>query len=645
MTRKNTRRSSSSRTCLGRSRASRCAQPRSSGPGVARAARVALLTGAATLVAAGAASTARAQQSTFHLDRVEVAGSPDDGFVLSRPYTRQNTIFFAQMALGYSLNPLHTNDIVTGQSANDKATLAASSSAVVSDQFTMYANVGFEFLDRFIVGLAFPVTWIQDGQNPNYAGQSNFFGSTTGGSTFDESGPSAGDTRLDLRGVIWRSEDRKMAIGGQVSVFFPTGTYYQFGGDGSTTALVMVNAEYTTKIVVPVTFVAQTGFDFRPETRVNQPTQGDGLGIGDEWRWAVGAFVPIKHGKYRLGATIFGQTGIQSDSFIGNTAFTRQNTPIEWQVEGRMKFGPRNHWWWGLGGGTLIVEGYGAPDFRAIGMLGAYVPILDTSAASPDPKVALREKWRSQGMVDTDHDGIPDDLDACPNEPEDHKGNDPNDGCPEPPDRDGDGIPDMYDKCPDVPEDKDGIDDTDGCPEDDADQDGIPDVSDACPREPGQPSPDPKKNGCPQFIHLEGSVVRVLQQVHFATASATILPDSFPMLQEIANLLKANPQIKRMTIDGHTDDRGEADMNKRLSDARANSVMTWLVQHGVEAGRLEAHGYGEEKPIADNTTNEGRAANRRVEFKILDEDTGPPKPPPPHTKPDAEPRDEGDVDK
>jgi outer membrane protein OmpA-like peptidoglycan-associated protein len=258
--------------------------------------------------------------------------------------------------------------------------------------------------------------------------------------------------------------------------------------------------------------------------------------------------------------------------------------------------------------------------------------------------MALREKWRSQATVDTDHDGIPDDLDACPTEPEDHKGNDPNDGCPEPADRDGDGIPDQYDKCPDVPEDKDGIDDTDGCPEDDADQDGVPDVSDACPREPGQPSPDPKKNGCPQFIHLEGSVVRVLQQVHFATASSTILPDSFPMLQEIANLLKANAQIKRMTIDGHTDDRGEADMNKRLSDARANSVMRWLIQHGVAPERLEAHGYGEEKPIADNATNEGRATNRRVEFKILDEDTGPPTKPPPHTTPDNDSKDD-DVDK
>jgi OOP family OmpA-OmpF porin len=611
MTRKTTRRCSSSRTCLGRLRASR------------RAPLAALLTGATTLLGVGAASPpAQAQQQTFHLDRVEVPGSPDDSFVLFRPYTRQSTIFFGELTLGYSLNPLHTANVTS-----DQATIDASKSAVISGQFTTYANIGFEFLDRFIVGLALPVTWIQYGQQPAWQNGGHF--NNTNEATVDTSGPAAGDMRLDLRGVIWRSENRKAAVGAQLSVFFPTGTTQNFGGDGSTTALVMVNGEYTTKIILPVTFIANLGVDFRPQNSILSPTTGNGLGIGTELRWGIGAFVPLAKNKFRVGATIFGQTGLVDGNTSGNTFFTAQNTPIEWQAEGRMKFGPRNHWWAGVGAGTLILNGYGAPDFRMMATLGTYVPIFDSSAGSPDPKIALRQKWRSEGGVDTDHDGIPDDLDACPNDPEDHKGNDPNDGCPEPADRDGDGIPDQYDKCPDVPEDKDGIDDGDGCPEDDADQDGIPDVSDACPREPGSPSPDPKKNGCPQFIHLEGSVVRVLQQVHFATASATILPDSFPMLQEIANLLKANPQIKRMTIDGHTDNRGDAAMNKRLSDARAKSVMQWLVQHDVAQDRLEAHGYGLERPIADNNSNEGRAANRRVEFKIVDEDEGgPPKPKP-----------------
>jgi OmpA-OmpF porin, OOP family len=98
-----------------------------------------------------------------------------------------------------------------------------------------------------------------------------------------------------------------------------------------------------------------------------------------------------------------------------------------------------------------------------------------------------------------------------------------------------------------------------------------------------------------------------------------ILPESFPMLQEITNLLKANKDIKRMRIEGHTDNRGPADVNKKLSGARATSVMNWLVQHGIDAPRLEAQGFGMEKPIEDNATDDGRAKNRRVEFKIVNE--------------------------
>jgi outer membrane protein OmpA-like peptidoglycan-associated protein len=92
------------------------------------------------------------------------------------------------------------------------------------------------------------------------------------------------------------------------------------------------------------------------------------------------------------------------------------------------------------------------------------------------------------------------------------------------------------------------------------------------------------------------------------------------MLQEIANLLKSNQGIKKMSINGHTDNRGGADMNKKLSQGRAESVVKWLTQHGVEGTRLEAHGFGLEQPIEDNNTDAGRAANRRVEFKIVEEE-------------------------
>jgi len=564
-------------------------------------------------IAFGAASTAEAQTKTFHLDRLEIPGAPDDGIAIFRPATDQRNIVYGQMALGYSLRPLRVRNITT-----DPAVLNRTDrTSVIQDQFTIYGSAGFQFLDRATLGVTFPWSPIQTGGNPDY-GTGNVQGpGSTRTTLISPDGPSASDLRLDFRGTLYRTDDRKGAFGAQLSIFAPTGTISNLGGDNGTAAMIMFTGERTVKWI---TLVANLGVHFRPRHAINDPNNGSGLGIGNELRWAVGGFVPLKDGKYRVGGTIFGQTGIESDNIIGDTFFAKANTPVEWQVEGRMKFGPSDHWWLGAGAGSrLIVNAYGAPDFRVVALVGTYVPILDSDAVSPARR-ERNQRWRDAHLSDRDHDGIPDDIDACPDEPEDHKGNDPSDGCPMPPDRDGDGIPDQYDKCPDQAEDKDGIDDGDGCPEDDADNDGIADAVDACPKEPGQKNTDPKKNGCPSFIKVEGNVVRILQQVHFATASAVILPESFPMLQEISTLLKANKGIKRMSIEGHTDNRGSAELNKKLSGDRATSVMNWLTQHGVEASRLEAHGYGLEKPIDTNDTEQGRSANRRVEFKILEEE-------------------------
>lgn len=566
----------------------------------------------AALLTALVPKAANAQQRTPHLDRLEMPGGPDDGAVLFRPVTQARTILFGQLALGYSHKPLRTKTIT-----QDKLAINRSKTGVVDYQFTQYATLGLQLFDRYTVAASMPVTYLQNGQNPNYPGSSILGSPAT--TAVDPKGPSVGDLRLDFRGVIARSDNRKAAFGAGLSVFLPTGggSSTNFGADGEFATMPMLTGEWTFRFI---TFVGNLGVHFRPKRAINSPLVNQGLGVGNELRWAVGAFIPLKEGKYRLGATIFGQTGIENDTtVIGDTFLTGRNSPVEWNVEGRMKFGSRDQFWAGLGGGGFIARGYGAPEFRAVGLIGMYLPIVDSDAKSPERKEALRAKWREERLSDADHDGIPDDIDACVNEPEDHLGSDPNDGCPLPPDRDGDGIPDQWDKCPDKPEDKDGIEDGDGCPEDDYDMDGILDVEDACPKAPGSPSKDPKKNGCPQNITYDNGVIRILQQVHFQTGSANILPDSFPMLQEIANLLRANASIKRVSIEGHTDNRGAADLNLKLSQARSESVMKWLVDHGIDADRLEAHGYGMTKPIDSNNTEAGRLANRRVEFKILDE--------------------------
>ncbi len=560
------------------------------------------------------ASRADAQQQTFHIDRLEVPGSPDDGLVLFRPVTQEKTIVYAQLALGLAFDPLRTDNITNETSAKQ-----ASPTDILTSQVSTYVSAGFELFNRLTLGATFPVAWVQTGNQPTYPDQ--VFGGNGAITSFSTTGPAVGDTRLDARVVVWRRSDASQAFGLQLSAFIPTGTLSNFGGDGSVSWLPMATYEWTPRPNWP-TFVGNLGVDFRADNSINDPAghhgPPTGLGIGNELRWALGALLPLAGGRFRVGLTIFGQTGLNNDTITGNTIFTTQNTPLEWTAEGRMKLPIKGleRFFIGASVGTRLTDGYGGPDFRMTALAGSYWTIEDTNP--PSPEARLRASIH-ESMKDTDGDGIPDDVDACPTEPEDHKNPDPLDGCPAPSDRDGDGIPDDVDKCPDQPEDKDGIEDSDGCPEDDADHDGIPDVKDACPKEPGQPDPDPKKNGCPRFIHLEGSTVRVLQQVHFQTGSATILPDSFPMLTEIALLLKANPDIKKMMIEGHTDNRGNADMNLDLSKRRAASVRSWLIQRGVEDGRLSSEGYGLTRPVASNDTDAGRASNRRVEFKILEQ--------------------------
>lgn len=106
---------------------------------------------------------------------------------------------------------------------------------------------------------------------------------------------------------------------------------------------------------------------------------------------------------------------------------------------------------------------------------------------------------------------------------------------------------------------------------------------------------------------------RVALYIHFDTGQAEIKPASQPTIDQVAQLLESNPQLK-LSVEGHTDNIGDPAMNKTLSEQRAASVVAALVEAGVDQGRLEAVGHGQDKPIADNSTEEGRAKNRRVEL-------------------------------
>lgn len=131
---------------------------------------------------------------------------------------------------------------------------------------------------------------------------------------------------------------------------------------------------------------------------------------------------------------------------------------------------------------------------------------------------------------------------------------------------------------------------------------------------------DPVIDIASQKVRLEKDKLVITEQIFFRTGAAELAESSYPILLEVAEVLKANPRIKKVQVEGHTDDRGGALANQRLSQKRAEAVVRFLVQAGVESNRLTALGFGEAVPIADNNTEDGRARNRRVEFTIIEQD-------------------------
>ena len=219
---------------------------------------------------------------------------------------------------------------------------------------------------------------------------------------------------------------------------------------------------------------------------------------------------------------------------------------------------------------------------------------------------------------DTDADGIPDSKDSCVLEPEDKDGYLDEDGCPEL-DNDLDGVPDVADKldgrdCRNDAEDPDGYEDADGCPDPDNDKDSVVDLDDICPNEPGPPGGD--RPGCPKKPSLAivtDKEIKILQQIHFAYNKDVIRPESFRVVDAVAEILKQNPKIK-IEVQGHTDNRGNKRYNQSLSERRANAVMRALIDRGIDSSRLRSRGYGMDRPIVPNDTDANRALNRRSQF-------------------------------
>jgi OmpA-OmpF porin, OOP family len=548
---------------------------------------------------------ARAQQTTFYLDRIQISGAPDDGYTVFRPRIWDKNRFYGMVALGYTLNALR-KDTVT----NDQQALGAIDNPV-QHQLISYLIAGAQIAGRVGVSLALPIALLQSGGDAG-ALTANNVGDGFGVNTADFY-----DLRVDARVPMYHSPNDRFHFGMGAAFWIPTGNQFALAGDGQTTGYLYTAFEYD----FDKFFLAGTlGPHYRP-SRAIANTNG-ALFLGSDLRWNLGGYVPLRENKYQVGLELWGTTGISSepiDSASGRTQnkfFRGKNTDFEWLLQGRMAVDEKRQVWAMAGFGTRLAPGYGAPDFRLLASIGYWFPIKDLGGNGP------AREWRAPPDVsndsDRDHDGYPDSIDKCPDQPEDGKQPDPSDGCPVGSDRDGDGIPDERDKCPDIPEDFDGVEDEDGCPETDADNDGIPDEKDKCPTEPGLPSKDPERNGCPQRSQVgDNGDIRLLEPIQFEFNKAVIKPVSYPILDDVVELMKLRPKI-RVGVYGHTDSVGGDEYNLRLSKARAAACVRYIAEKGhITGNRLESNGFGKTQPVDTNDTPEGRAHNRRVDFKIL----------------------------
>lgn len=527
------------------------------------------------------------------------------------------------------------------------------SASILRNVGTMHAGASLVLFERVRVGLDLPIVVFQD----SGSGTASFQGVTFA----PPAEQTLGDLRIgsDVRLVgdyAQTGHAVELALG--LQMFLPTGSQADYASDGRVRFAPRVMLAGTEG---PFTYAARMGFMLnRNETSIA------GAPWGQEFNFGLAAGLRLFEGHLTIGPELLSSVLIAS-----GVTTQKKEIPVEALLGahatiGSFRFGA------GIGGG--LSHDIGSPALRWLTSLEIVMPfVLDTDKDGVTDDVdacpVVPGLAELKGCPpDRDRDTVPDAQDACPDVPgpresagcppdRDQDGvydmddacvGDPgpkeNKGCP--PDKDADGLWDKDDACPDVagpkenkgcPPDKDGDsipDDADACPDEkgvaspkkelsgcpaDMDKDGIVNESDACPKEAGVASADPGKNGCP-LASVQGSEIKILQQVQFKLDSAEIVkgPASEDVLNAVLEILKAHPEIKKVSIEGHTDNQGKKAHNKELSTKRAAAVMKWLVDKGIAKERLSSKGWGDEKPLESNSSEEGRTRNRRVEFHITE---------------------------
>ncbi len=515
------------------------------------------------------------------------------------------------------------------------------SGALVASRFTVHLVAAYGIFDWLEVGLQLPVVAFQGGDDLSAQGLAPVTSAALGAPL--------------LQGrVAFLRQDKKqpLDLGLTLGVTLPLGSALALTKDpGLGLAFVpRLGAGYS---FGPVRLGAEVGAAIRGTTVLSPTSAAIKDEIGSQFTFGlVGATTRQLH-------FIRGEVGLR-----GLVPFTRSGASAELLFGARAGFLEDEQLEVFALGGPGFGQTPGTPAWRA--MLGvAWVP----SFADKTPRTACVEgqpyRLAECPALDQDGDGIPNGKDVCPEKP----GVAAKQGCPDT-DSDGDGVMDLSDKCPKVagqsaykgclPPDEDGdrvLDPDDACPKEkglverkgcplrDADADGTEDDVDICPGEKGlaelKGCPDrdtdgdevvdrfdncPKEKGeksnqgCPkkdkQLVVITSEKLVILEKVFFATGKSRILPKSWPLLSQIARVMTEHPEIRKVRVEGHTDDKGKREQNLKLSQDRADAVKLFLTGKGVDASRLEARGFGPDQPADSNKMEKGRENNRRVEFVV-----------------------------
>jgi outer membrane protein OmpA-like peptidoglycan-associated protein len=631
------------------------------------------------------------QDTAFVVDLFEPAPGPRNYFSVEGPEIGDDMKPFVGIELSYHHKPF----VILGCDAEGNCGDERGVINVVENLMVADVLASFNFLKRFQVGLALPVIIWQHGENytvrSEIAAGGGFDERLVKNTTSPESSAygTIGDIRLHLKVRILGDEKKNgFQLAAAVIPALPMSAWTGQGDGYSGSGFLSVTAP---RVIAgyragALRLALNVGMLWREKAELFSAQTGHSLTYGFGIAYSI---VP----QVEILAEIYGQKSLVSEQFTD-----MESAPLLFLGGARFR---AKQFLFNVGGGGGILSGVGVPQFQIVAG-GAWAPEAEKKPEEetfgtewdrdgdgidnevdqcPDQPEDLDTFEDQDGCqdVDNDKDGVPDGYDSCPMEAEDKDGFLDDDGCPDldhdedgvkgdadkcpdkaedvdgfedddgcvDEDNDKDGLKDAEEDCPDDPEDKDKFQDEDGCPDLDNDSDGVPDTKDKCPNKAETLNGVKDEDGCPDtgktLVVVTETQIEIKQMVQFETDSDKITGEkSFEILDIVAMVLKGNTAV-RISIEGHTDDKGKADHNRDLSKRRAGSVKSYLVSKGVAADRLETTGFGPDKPIASNKTKKGREQNRRVEFMIVQPEKAA-APPPTAAPEEAAPPAEGGMD-